>query len=474
MENDILDSLEDLGYSGPALDDGVFDSFVENGPCQQQFTELVSWLTDQIKSFTGLEEHVNPITSSEDSAEFVMELSGFLRELICPYNHLYEGGPVTERVNSKENKLQLLDYLTSELATIRVLAVKKPGLLKAADQNKPEDVKESDVAKHLKFMLMGLSFPKPPVNVTSFQLFSKVENKIKEILTKHPMQVGKPLLKARLSDMQWEQILKINNSLALEYQTRREMLLKRLDVTIQSFMWGDNAKKKQNDIAAVYQPIRKLLMGKTAISVAQILAARDDLTRLEKTSSGEARDKTRCAINKVRIPKVPDRGGRAWELEPPPPEMPSFVKRVDQPQQQRPQSGYNSGRGDRGRGDRERGGDRGGGGRGGKVQGGWGDNQSQQFGGQWNQGGGGGQGGRGGGGYQGGGSGGYQGGGGGGYQGSGGGGYQGSGGGGYQGGGGGGGHRGGGGGYDQEGRSGSARGGRGGRGGGRGGRGGNR
>lgn len=393
MENDILDSLEDLGYSGPALDDGVFDSFVENGPCQQQFTELVTWLTDQIKSFTGLEEHVNPITSSDDSAEFVMELSGFLRELICPYNHLYEGGPVTERVNSKENKLQLLDYLTSELATIRVLAVKKPGLLKAADQNKPEDMKESDVAKHLKFMLMALSFPKPPVNVTSFQLFSKVENKIKEILTKHPMQVGKPLLKARLSDMQWEQILKINNSLALEYQTRREMLLKRLDVTIQSFMWADNAKKKQNDIAAVYQPIRKLLMGKTSISVAQILAARDDLTRLEKTSSGEARDKTRCAINKVRIPKVPDRGGRAWELEPPPPEMPSFVKRVDQPQQQRPQSGYNRGRGDRGRG-----GDRGGGGRGGKVQGGWGDNQSQQFGGQWNQGGGGGQGGRGGGG----------------------------------------------------------------------------
>ena len=29
-----------------------------------------------------------------------------------------------------------------------------------------------------------------------------------------------------------------------------------------------------------------------------------DLTKLEKTSSGEARDKTRCAINKVLIPRV--------------------------------------------------------------------------------------------------------------------------------------------------------------------------
>lgn len=338
MENDILDSLEDLGYSGPALDDDVFSSIKEEGLCMPQYTELVAWLTQEIKSFIGLEEHVNPIASSDDSTEFVMELSGILRELNCPYNHLYEGGPVTQRLNSTESKLQLLDYLTSELASIRILAVKKPGCLKSIDQSKPKEPQESTVAKHLRMMLMALCFPKPPANITGFQMFSKVENKVKELMTKYPGQIGKPLLKARLSDKQWEQILKINDSLGLEYQMRREMLLKRLDVTIQSFMWADTAKKKQNEIAAVYQPIRKLLTSKTSISVPQILAARDDLTKLEKTSSGEARDKTRCAINKVLIPRVPDRGGRAWELEPPPPEMPSFQKRVDQPQQQRPQS----------------------------------------------------------------------------------------------------------------------------------------
>lgn len=65
---------------------------------------------------------------------------------------------------------------------------------------------------------------------------------IKELMSKYPDQIGKPLMKARLSDKQWEQVLKINDSLILEYQTRREMLLKRLDVTIQSFMWGDTAK----------------------------------------------------------------------------------------------------------------------------------------------------------------------------------------------------------------------------------------
>jgi hypothetical protein len=28
-----------------------------------QYTELVAWLTQEMKSFIGLEEHVNPITS---------------------------------------------------------------------------------------------------------------------------------------------------------------------------------------------------------------------------------------------------------------------------------------------------------------------------------------------------------------------------------------------------------------------------
>lgn len=69
-----------------------------------------------------------------------------------------------------------------------------------------------------------------------------LSSQIKEVVGKHPDQIGKPLLKARLSDKQWDNIHRINISLADEYKTRREMLLKRLDVTIQSFMWSDKAK----------------------------------------------------------------------------------------------------------------------------------------------------------------------------------------------------------------------------------------
>ncbi len=67
--------------------------------------------------------------------------------------------------------------------------------------------------------------------------------KIKELLAKVPKDhVSKPILKARLSDKQWDNVKYINQALTQEYECRREMLLKRLDVTIQSFKWSDRAK----------------------------------------------------------------------------------------------------------------------------------------------------------------------------------------------------------------------------------------
>ena len=66
---------------------------------------------------------------------------------------------------------------------------------------------------------------------------------LKELITKlSPDHVSKPLLKANLSAKQWDTVDFINKALQQEYECRREMLLKRLDVTIQSFKWSDRAK----------------------------------------------------------------------------------------------------------------------------------------------------------------------------------------------------------------------------------------
>ena len=43
----------------------------------------------------------------------------------------------------------------------------------------------------------------------------------------------------------------INAEFASDYSTRRRVLLKRLDVTAQSFLWGEKGKAKEAEIRAV-------------------------------------------------------------------------------------------------------------------------------------------------------------------------------------------------------------------------------
>uniref|UniRef100_W5KCG6 Family with sequence similarity 98 member A n=1 Tax=Astyanax mexicanus TaxID=7994 RepID=W5KCG6_ASTMX len=495
-------------YQGPLLEDGSLQMALSGGAASPEFTKLCAWLVSELKLYCRLEENVHATNCPSEAEGFQLEMSGLLTELACPYSCL-TSGDVTRRLLNANNCQLLLTFLISELEASRMVLVNQP-------QKKAQDTGGSTGASELflelKGICMALGMSKPPANITMFQFFSGIEKKLKEALSKvPPTHVGGPLLKKTLGPLHWEKIVAINQALVNEYEVRRKMLLKRLDVTVQSFGWSDKAKSQKEKLAKVYQPLRSALAIKGKISVANLLAAREDLSKILRTSSGHIREKTACSINKVLMGRVPDRGGRPNEIEPPPPEMPTWQKRQDGPQgggggQYYGGGGGRGGGGGGGRGgyDHHQGGRGDGGGgrgdRGSKVQGGWSDGSDQRGGGGYHghyqdgggyQGGGGGGGGRGG--YGGGGGGGYQQGSGyyqggqQGYQGGGGGyqggqqgpGYQGGGGGGggggYQGGGG---HQGRGGGYQhdghyQDGGRQQDRGGRGGRGGrGRGGRGG--
>lgn len=136
--------------------------------------------------------------------------------------------------------------------------------------------------------------------------------------------------KKQITIEQWNQIEKFQKELDHEYNLRREMLLTRLDVTIQSFQWSTTIKGKEDEIAQRYTAKRKALdclqYGGKSTDVAELLAARDDLTYIERTSSENVLQFTKVGIHKFIIGTVPDRGGRAFEHQPPPPEMPSWQK----------------------------------------------------------------------------------------------------------------------------------------------------
>lgn len=67
--------------------------------------------------------------------------------------------------------------------------------------------------------------------------------------------------------------------------------------------------------------------GGRATDIVALLSAREDLAIIEKTSSANVRKNTGTDIQKHVMGGVPDRGGRAYEHAPPPPEMPSWQQR---------------------------------------------------------------------------------------------------------------------------------------------------
>ncbi|KAK2567670.1 Protein FAM98A [Acropora cervicornis] len=312
MEGDIQDALEDLGFNGPVLEEGALAVMVQQQKLTPEFMVLCLKLVEQLKSLSNIQENVS---EKEDEETFRMEMSGLLNEM---------------------------NYLTSELQALQMIGGEK-------EEIEDEDLVLSPALQQLLSILTALNLPQPTKDTTVFELFSQIESKVRQLLSKVPRDhLGNPLLTKNLSGTQWEKVEEINSQLNQEYTLRRSMLLKRLDVSIQSFGWSDRAKTKKDEISSVFCPVRKSLSVRSPVSIPDVIATRSG--KLIKTNDAEIRKKTRCKINRIVMGRVPDRGGRPSNVAPPI-EMPAFTKRTEAPRDQRPSSGR--------------------GGRGGKVQGGW-------------------------------------------------------------------------------------------------------
>ncbi|XP_066256257.1 protein FAM98B-like [Euwallacea similis] len=336
LEDKILRGLKDIGYNGHLLKLSELQAATEIGQKGKDFTELVQFLTKELRTLLSLDEQVNAVTSPGDAVAFVMEITSFLKELSCPYKALTQG-LVSERLQKYCERLLLLDYLITELMVARILHDKKP-------EKKIElKLRETPEGADMRQILQTLRFPKPPANITIKQLFDKIDTTLSLVLKKTGTDlVGEGIFNGVLSDKQCEALKGVHNDLNNEYKIRREMILTRLDVTIQSFQWSDKTKGKEHLFEKIYCDKRKLLHADPDVDMSDLIAARTELAIIEKTSNASVRKNTQTPINKVIIGQVPDRGGRSWEQAPPPPEMPSW-------QQNRaggPTTGAQRGRGD--------------------------------------------------------------------------------------------------------------------------------
>ncbi|XP_045464480.1 protein FAM98A isoform X2 [Harmonia axyridis] len=338
MEAKIITGLQDIGYQGNLLQKQNLRNSIQYGSKSIEYTKLVSYLTNEIRTLSKLDEKVNPISSPEDSISFMMEISSFLKEMSCPYQSLTQGH-VSDRLQNVEQTGLLLDYLITELMIARMNQENAP---KTKLELKLQETPEAD---NLKQILQAMNFPEPPPDLTFQRLFSKVIARIEDIFKKMGNRfVGKTFFSGFLSDKQWMILDQLEKDLNNDYKIRREMLLTRLDVTIQSFQWSDRVKGKEGYFQSYHKDERKKLCGQPNVDLSHLLAARTDLVIIEKTSSANVRKNTKTSIQKVIIGKVPDRGGRTNEIAPPLPEMPSWQQRTTDPHGGG-RGGYNNARG---------------------------------------------------------------------------------------------------------------------------------
>ncbi|CRL01394.1 CLUMA_CG014466, isoform A [Clunio marinus] len=329
MNYEILETLNSIGYEGKLLDENVFSEAISEGFENEDFRNLIIWITNEISLLGKLDEK---ITHDSDISNFKIELSGFLKELQCSYEALSNDSNINNRMQTIESRYLLIEFLIGELMTLKMLSVTQV----SKDKGNVITIHESSTAAALKDIAITLNLGKPPENISPDALFNKISTKLDETLKVIPnseKRIGNALFtpKKPLNNAQWIQLEKIQAALEEEYNMRRKVLMTRLDVTIQSFKWSEKIKGKEKFINERYmnksQVLDKLAKGGQRTDIPSLLAARDKLAIIEKTSSANVRKNTKSKLQRHIIGKVPDRGGRTLELQRPPPEMPSWQKR---------------------------------------------------------------------------------------------------------------------------------------------------
>lgn len=148
--------------------------------------------------------------------------------------------------------------------------------------------------------------------------FTDVLSEVESRLARLPSgDMTESLLSTGLSTEQWMQIEKINQVLSEDYQCRRQMMIKRFQVTLESFAWGEKQKERSEVLASV--PPLSSLSGSSRVSLSLLIAVRKDQSLNEPIKAGIS-----TPVYKTLMGGVPDRGGRPGEIEPP---MPAWGER---------------------------------------------------------------------------------------------------------------------------------------------------
>lgn len=158
---------------------------------------------------------------------------------------------------------------------------------------------------------------------------ANITKKVEESRAQLPADYeGKRLWTTPLSPEDTQVAEELNEAFKEDYKARREMMLKRLDVTLQSLLWSDKGKENQEEMMQIIEHYKNEILspGAPYHTLLDVYATQDDVIAVTKTSNNSSISGSRLAG--VFVTDVVDRGGRFGEKRKAK-DMPTFSARSD-------------------------------------------------------------------------------------------------------------------------------------------------
>ncbi|KAJ1358503.1 hypothetical protein KIN20_016943 [Parelaphostrongylus tenuis] len=278
-------------------------SSIINSDDEDKFIKCVTALCEELKVLYKLEESVPEKKENGDSLEFLFELSSFLGELECPHEEI-TCGSLEERLSTVEKRTILINFLLKELKVARLYACDSLSTPKSERADK-------QLTPYLSSALITVGVSKPQGDVNPIDILDML-HKATDARLQMCVERPKPLFTGKLDGRQWRIV---DKETAQNCRSRTLLLLKRLDVTVNSFLWCERIKSREAEIRNLFTERRNTMSHVVAPDIASLLAASHDLLRVEQASSARLRKNTRSKVHPLALAERPtDRGGRTNEM----------------------------------------------------------------------------------------------------------------------------------------------------------------
>jgi hypothetical protein len=312
--DDIVDKLDDLGYSPEFVDSlstelAKFNDVDSVSTLPPSIAELLSKSCAEISTLLDLSATVGIRPIDAESPELLSQLRAFLAALQCPFasSHAMPSWFVL-----------CVDWILCELLSARMLIHSKRSASSTSgndvmEVDSTEDTGDSTLASdRVHHICAVLNLPLPTSKSTAgVDAMTNAASTISTLSTSLPANyLESPIL--RVGELNTRQMIKltdINSIFARDYTVRKQMLLQRLSVTVDALM---STKRIQDDRAEIH-----------ASAAARVAALPREVKFATKSvylvtpailQATTARDSVQTtgprAVRRVMIGKVPDRGGR--------------------------------------------------------------------------------------------------------------------------------------------------------------------